>query len=369
MIVVIAYGIALIFPVMFLFALKKFDLYQTGQFRLNIVTLACGVAAYFLAVQVNEGISRAGLVTSWDQVVRFTAPIAEEILKSFILIYLVTRADFNYVVDGAIYGFGVGIGFAIIENAQYINQFAEKALLVAIVRVLSTNLMHATSSGLIGIALAYRRGDSTWRSWAVILAGYPIAIGVHMAFNNMVSSGVQLVFAIVFGVTGAALIWYIIKRGLNVQKVWVAEKLGIADRATQEETKVVSNIEAVNEVLTPVTNRFGAEKAAMVRSLIYKQAEIGIKRKLLESAASENRKKEIIKIIEQLVEETNVLRTKIGMYCMMMVREVYLGQSTQVWNLLNARIAAAGPGQKGGGLWDRVTSRMSSPSSSQEEKS
>lgn len=368
MVVAIAFGIALIFPVIFLFALRKFDLYQTGQYRLNIVTLICGVAAYYLAVQANEGVSHAGWVTSWDQVVRFTAPIAEELLKSLLLIYLVTRADFNYVVDGAIYGFGVGIGFAIIENIQYINQFAEKALLVAVVRVLSTNLMHATSSGLIGIALAYRRGDSTWRSWAVILAGYPIAIGVHMAFNNMVSSGVQLVFAIAFGVTGTALIWYVIKRGLNVQKVWVAEKLSIADRVTQEETKVVSNIETVNEVLTPVLKRFGPEKASMVRSLIYKQAEIGIKRKLLDTAPSENRKREIVKIIEDLVAETNVLRNQIGSYCMMMVREVYLGQSGQVWNLLNARIAAAGLGQKGGGLWDRVTERVNQ-SPAREEKS
>ncbi|MBL8063279.1 MAG: PrsW family intramembrane metalloprotease [Anaerolineales bacterium] len=368
MVVMIAYGIALIFPVVFLFALRNFDLYQTGQYRFNIVTLACGAIAYYMAVQVNEGVSQMGLVSSWDQVVRFTAPIAEEILKSLILIYLVTRADFNYVVDGALYGFGVGIGFAIIENVQYINQFAEKALLVAVVRVLSTNLMHATSSGLIGTALAYRRGDSTWKAGVVILVGYLFAIGVHMGFNNMVSSGVQLVFAITFGLTGAALIWFIIKRGLNVQKLWVAEKLGIADRVTQEETKVVSNIETVNEVLTPVTKRFGPEKASLVRSLIYKQAEIGIKRKLLETVPSENRKKEIVKIIDDLVTETNVLRNQIGTYCMMMVREVYLGQSGQVWNLLNARIASAGLGQKGGGLWDRVTERVSQ-SPAREDKS
>ncbi|MBK9207159.1 MAG: PrsW family intramembrane metalloprotease [Anaerolineales bacterium] len=38
-----------------------------------------------------------------------TAPILEEILKSLILIYLVKRAEFNYVVDGAIYGFGAGL--------------------------------------------------------------------------------------------------------------------------------------------------------------------------------------------------------------------------------------------------------------------
>ena len=43
---------------------------------------------------------------------------------------------------------------------------------------------------------------------------------------------------------------------------------------------------------------------------------------------------------------------------MLLVREVYLGTEGQMWNLLNARIAAAGPNQKGGGLWDRMTERV-----------
>ena len=55
---------------------------------------------------------------------------------------------------------------------------------------------------------------------------------------------------------------------------------------------------------------------------------------------------------------------------MMMVREVYLGSDMQIWGLLNARIAAAGLGQKGGGLWDRVTELLrESPSPDGESKS
>jgi len=39
---------------------------------------------------------------SFEQMIRIVAPILEEFLKALILIYLVQRADFNYVVDGAI---------------------------------------------------------------------------------------------------------------------------------------------------------------------------------------------------------------------------------------------------------------------------
>jgi RsiW-degrading membrane proteinase PrsW (M82 family) len=368
--VVVALLIAFTIPIVFLVLLNRFDLFNTGKSYFNILTLLGGLIAYYLAAQINPAVVNMGWA-SWEQVVRFVAPIIEEILKSVILIYLVQRADFNYVVDGALYGFGAGIGFAVTENYEYVMRNSEVAMTLAIARVFSTNLMHATGSGLIGTALAYQRGDKSSRGRLAIAAGYLISIAIHMGFNTLVSSGgnlVVLIFAITIGVTGAALIWYIIKRGLNVQKNWVAEKLGMTDRVTLEETRVVSNIETVHEVLSPVEARFGAEKAALVRSLIYKQAEIGIKRKLLETAANENRKAEIHKIIDDLVIDINLLRNRIGTYCMMMVREVYLSQDLQIWNLLNARIATAGLGQKGGGLWNRVSERLKDSSSQEEDQ-
>ncbi len=367
MVLWIALSIAFIVPLLFLLLLRRFDLYQTGQIKFNLATLIWGLFAYTIAARINPAMVNAGWVT-WDQVIRITAPIVEELLKALILIYLVQRADFNYVVDGALYGFGAGIGFAIIENFEYVTGHADIALTVALARVFSTNLVHATASGLIGTALAYRRGDSTWRGWVAVVGGYLVSILIHMVFNTMVNAGAFLVVAIIFGVTGMALIWYVIKRGLNVQKEWVAEKLNMTDRVTRQESKVVSHIETINEILSPVEKRFGASMATLVRNLIYKQAEMGIKRKLLDTAANEAKKSEIKKIIGDLSEEMNNLRKQIGPYCMMMVRSVYLDQDIQVWNLLNARIAESGTGQKGGGLWDRANARMQAPPS-QDERS
>lgn len=367
MMVVISIIIALTVPVLFLFILRRYDLYQTGQFRLNIVTLICGVIAYYFAAQVNTAVANAGLAT-WDQVVRFVAPLVEEILKSLILVYIVSRADFNYIVDGVLYGFGVGIGFAMIENIQYVTNNAEIALFVAIIRVFSTNLMHATGSGLIGTALANKRGDKSKRAWLIVLLGYAFSITFHAIFNSMASMGVIIVFPIAFGgVLGVALIYYVIHRGMGIQKQTVSEKLTIADRAGKEDTKMVANVDVIDEALAPVRLRFGDDKAKLVRILISKQAEIGIKRKNIENDSNEARKIEVGKIIDNLVEETNVLRNQIGTYCMMMVREVYLAQDIQTWNLLGTRVAASGTGQKGGGLWDLTTQRVKESASKEDE--
>ena len=115
----IAIIIATIIPLVFLYLIYTRDLYGTGAFRYVIYCFFWGAAAYVLAAYVNTWVEGTGLVTRL-QVVRYTAPVAEEILKALILIYLVRRPQFTYFVDGAIYGFAIGIGFAVFENYQYI---------------------------------------------------------------------------------------------------------------------------------------------------------------------------------------------------------------------------------------------------------
>lgn len=366
--VYLAIGVASLIPLIFLWGIRTLDLYGTGKFYKNVITLLWGVIAYLLAAQINPAMLQAGWVTR-SQVVRITAPIVEEFLKALILIYLVQRADFNYVVDGAIYGFGAGIGFAIVENIEYINGHADIALTVALTRVFSTNLVHATGSGIIGTALAFRRANPSWKGWLFTLLGYAFSMSFHMIFNTMVSAGTYLIVAVVFGGAGLGLIWYVIRSGMNTQKQWVGEKLGEADRVTQSEVKAVTKIEALQkEILVPVEERFGPAKVPLVHSMLLKQAEMGIKRKLLDSTANEGKRREIERIIQDLGKEMDVLRNQIGFYCMMFVRTVYLEQDVKIWDSINARIAESSTGQKGGGLWDRATDRVKS-SKSQEEKS
>lgn len=366
MIIAIALGIAFIIPLIFLVIIRRFDLFGTGKYLFNLLTLLCGVLAYLLAAQINPFLIDAGWA-SRQQVIRVAAPIIEEILKSLILIYLVQRADFNYVVDGAIYGFGAGIGFAIIENYEYVTGHPSIALSVAIARVFSTNLVHATASGVIGTALAFRRGDSTWRGWLFALGGYVISMLFHMGFNTMVSVGTFLIFAIVVGFVGVGFIYFTIKRGLNVQKTWVVEKLDDISRVTKNEVKALSTIERLDELLKPIALQFGNEKVIKVKEMLRKQAEIGIKLKLIDSTPNEAKKKEIEHVIQGLRSDMEILRKEIGSYCMMFVRTVYMDTEIKIWDAINARIAESNTGQKGGGMFDRLTDRVKSSPASQED--
>jgi RsiW-degrading membrane proteinase PrsW (M82 family) len=366
MIIVVALGIALIIPVIFLFILRQFDLYGTGKYPFNFLTLLCGALAYVLASKINPYMVNAGWVNH-NQVIRITAPIVEEILKSLVLIYLVQRADFNYVVDGAIYGFGAGIGFAIIENIEYVTGHSTIALSIALARVFSTNLVHATASGVIGTSLAFRRGDSTWRGWLFTVSGYAVSMLLHMGFNTMVSSGNSIIFAIAVGLIGVGFIYFTIRQGMKKQKTWLVEKLDGGSRVTKNEVKALSTIEKFDDLLKPIADQFGHEKVNKVKTMLGKQAEIGIKLKLLDSTPSEAKRAEINEVINELRSDMEILRKEIGSYCMMFVRTVYMDADIKIWDVINLRIAESNTGQKGGGMFDRLTERVKSSNAPQED--
>ena len=174
-------GLALAFtiPLLFLAIIHKFDFYQTGQFRYILLCFAWGGIAYFLAVLTNRTIVRFGLA-DWETIIRFGAPIIEEILKALFLLYLVRRPQFTYSVDGAVYGFASGIGFAVFENYEYVTSTPELALAVALQRVFSTNLIHGSSSAIMGITLGVFRLETSGSRWFILLSGLGLAIGQHM---------------------------------------------------------------------------------------------------------------------------------------------------------------------------------------------
>ncbi len=184
----IALTIATLIPLIFLYAIYFLNQVKWDTYKFVLYCFAWGCIAYFLAAQLNTALINLNLFSP-DTLIRFGAPVIEEILKALFLLYLVRRPSFAYFVDGAMYGFACGIGFAIFENYEYILGNPSAAIALSISRVLSTNLIHATGSALIGIALGYSRLQRGKLKSLFIAGGLILAIGLHALFNNIVSEG------------------------------------------------------------------------------------------------------------------------------------------------------------------------------------
>ena len=357
----IALAIATLIPLLVLVVIRALDLYQTGAFRIVLLCLAWGGIAYAGPYFINRFVYFRGLVDIED-LPRYFAPVAEEILKALILIYLVRRTSFTYFVDGAIYGFAVGIGFAVFENYEYILQNPYAGLGTAIARVLSANLMHASASSLVGVTLGLARFRRTAGHFGLLLGGLLLAMALHSLFNNLTTRpeipGPVLVYSTVIGLGGVGAVAAVIFRGLAEEKAWIAEKLGMADRVTAQEVKVVQRLEDIQEVLAPLKKHFGEAKAEQIEKFLFAQARLGILRKTLEKLPDERMRQAVEAQMSDMRLEMEKTRRLVGSYCMASVRLLFPPETSPFLNRLQATMQArANSGQSSGDTaaqWQRM---------------
>lgn len=346
----IAYAVAALVPVFAFYIMSLMDLYGTGKYETFFICMGWGATvAYALSFSVNNVFIDS---FGYENVTRLTAPVVEEIFKSVILWYFVTRPRFRYIVDGAVYGFSAGIGFAVTENIFFISGEAA-ALGLAVSRVLSASLMHATASALVGIGMGrLRRSKSTGlRRYGFALAGTVFAIVVHIGYNNAVQIedlGAQylLLIAIGIGIGGSILIGYIINQGLAEEKRNFQDTLGMDVGVTVSERKAVQQLgtNAVEEILVEFENFFGAQKVVKIRQLLVTQANIGILQNNLRSPASPRMKQAWQQEVDELRAEADVLRGAIGVYVMTFLRGIFPVEDTQTWAAIQASAAEFDPG-------------------------
>lgn len=344
--ILVAYAIALLLPLGFLYLVRIQDLYGQGQFKHVLLSFGWGLVAFGLAYGANNlAFEAMGSTRAAETTLRITvAPIAEEILKSLILIALARRM--TYFVDGAIYGFAAGIAFSILENFLYLSRATGgSAGAQMLARAFSTCLMHGSASALVGIAIGrFRYGHGASRPLSALL-GWAAAIGLHMAFNRLVNarlSAATVAGTLGLGLGGVALIVVFIRWGLAQEKRWIAETLGSGSGVTRGEVAVVRQYDRIDELLEPIVERFGEEKAEMVEEFLLKQAHLGIKRKAQTMSQDPDDKKELKRQIAALHQEMEAIRKQVGVYCMTYVRTIFPEDAVACWTMLEQRVSEQG---------------------------
>jgi hypothetical protein len=279
----------------------------------------------------------------------------EEVLKSLILFFLIRRSKFTYFVDAVIYGFAIGIGFAIVENYEYLLGHSDTALSIAIGRVLSTNLIHAACSATIGIGLGLVRFQHGLGKVIYSLSSYTVAILLHLGFNNLVTrldSALLLLYAAVVGFSATIFIVVVIRRGLMEEKHWIEEKLGMIDRVTAGEAAIVNRWEDSKTILEPLKLRFGTQKTAQIERFLLAQARLGILRKTLDKIPDENTRASVREEMAEVRQEMDKARREVGTYCMIYVRDIFPETSNALWGqLVNAIEKNSQPSPPGEGMW------------------
>lgn len=357
--------LATIFPLLFLGIIRKADFYQVGRYHLVLVSLGCGAIAYLFAALTNLTL-QISMMIDHETINHIIAPALEEVLKGLALLGLIRTSRITFSVDGALYGFATGVGFAVLENYEFINADPTVAIAVALQRIFSANLVHATGSAIIGMAMgAFYVRRSRWRG-LVLASGISLAIGLHIFYNILSQGSSSFVGAFGIGIAGFIFIYLVVQRGKKQAQDWIRKTLGKQDRITRAEAAVVNRLPTMDNLLLPVVKRFGPQTAGKVEKLLYLEARLGIKCKTFESfQADETRFNTVEAEIDEMRTQIDAARRDIGTYAMLFVRGMYAEEVVSVWEQLQAKTKERSMltgGQKSGGLWSTLEERIKVPS-------
>jgi RsiW-degrading membrane proteinase PrsW (M82 family) len=192
---------------LYLFGIWWIDRYErepwwmvAGMFlwgALGSTLLGCLASLPFLVVA--RGLLGPDMASGINAVV--IAPVVEEAAKALIFVPVLLTASlknrtFNIAkqidtaTDGFIYGAAIGLGFATTENLAYYagsyDASIETLATLIGMRTAFSALVHTTSSGLLGMAIAAaRHRQGSWKWWAFPAAGYAGAVLNHAVWNAL----------------------------------------------------------------------------------------------------------------------------------------------------------------------------------------
>ena len=170
----------------FLAALLWLDGYKLLRPSAVVLALLAGVAMALVSYGLSDVLLNAlGLGIDRASYSRNVAPLVEELLKALVIVALIRTSRVGFLVDGAIYGFAVGSGFALFENLHYLQVAQSAGLATWVVRGFGTAIMHGGTTALFTVmaltVLARRPGAGA----AAYLPGLLLAVLMHGAFNRL----------------------------------------------------------------------------------------------------------------------------------------------------------------------------------------
>jgi protease PrsW len=177
-------GISLIPVFLFLVILIYLDSFRLVRINILLLCLGWGILSALLSYFLNTFLIRdAGI--PFQSYSAYIAPIAEETLKMLFLVLLIRKNRIGFMIDGAIYGFAIGAGFAVTENLAYLHFLSgnQGDLILWIIRGFGTAVMHGGATAIVGILMMGALNRHT-RILVPAVTGTLGAILLHAVYNT-----------------------------------------------------------------------------------------------------------------------------------------------------------------------------------------
>jgi len=190
------YIVALLPALVFLLVLVYLDSFKLVKNDTISYCVLWGVTCAVISIFLNDFL-RTVLEMREEVLLMVVSPFVEETLKSFLLIFFLIRSKIVFRIDGAIYGFAIGTGFALFENIYLISVLNFDDIWIWVTRGFGTAIMHGGTTSILAILLIQAK-EKHLNLLKYFMIGLVVAVIIHSLYNYfLVSPVVSMVLIIV----------------------------------------------------------------------------------------------------------------------------------------------------------------------------
>jgi hypothetical protein len=197
--------ISLGFSFIVLIIMFAFGLYTIRNLRWVLASLFWGAIGFGACYLLNQQAIKADLNRAVMLIL--ILPIIQQILAALGVLAVVHWEKFDNLVDGSVYGFANGLGYAAAKAFEYslknFNQIQPSAAL----EILSTALVLGTASGIVGVVMTQFYFQHRRNRFVTLFSGLGASIGYTVIFNLLIiqKSGGEIL-PVAFGIGGVTII-------------------------------------------------------------------------------------------------------------------------------------------------------------------
>lgn len=339
---VVAILLSLVPILLFLGALVLIDSYKLVALRAVLLALAAGVLAALASYAVNVWL-RPALGLDAIAYSRYVAPIVEETLKAAYVAYLLSRSRVGFVVDAAILGFGIGAGFALLENFYYLAVHPEAGLWTWFVRGFGTALMHGGATAILAMVARTLHNRVDALRWHLLLPGLGVAVVLHSLYNHfllqpLIATGL---IVLVFPYIAIA----IFQQSERETRSWLGTGFDTDQELLRAMRQGQVSTTPVGKFLGTLRALFPPEQIVDMLCLLRIRAELGIRAKGVLMAREAGFEAAADPSLPAKFEELRYLERSIGRTGMRALKPFLHTSTRDLWqlNLLDEMADAAGP--------------------------
>jgi hypothetical protein len=246
------------------------------------------------------------------------------------LLYPLRRGQLGFLVDAAIVGFGIGTGFALVENIDYLHKLGDPRIWVWVARGFGAALVHASAAAIIAVLAKALIDRYPSRGVLVLVPGWALAVALHATYNRALVSPILAAAVLVFVVPLVVLA--VFDRSERLTREWVGDGLDLDVELLALIRSAHFGTTRLGRYLAELRARFPGPVVADMFCLLQVELELGIRAKGMLMAREAGLEVPIDDEVRAALAEREYLQDAIGPTGLLALRPLQVTSRRDDWH-------------------------------------